>query len=615
MAKRRVQPKFFLFLTILAALVGGVILVAGRLSGERHDEAATATATPVPTAPSAATPTPAPPLPEGLSVSASGEANPSLFGFSYSIAVKREEAASYTRESPISFGDDKAYTDVEGILTFGGNNYRNSFSYGTAAVAQGTLREAWAKDIGGIDSWTGTGWTGQPLIVRWPDEVRPLLGVGEAFRAKEGFTEVIYPAMDGKIYFFELETGAETRSPINVGVVMKSTPCLDPRGYPILYVGQSIQSVNERNLPVGYIYAYSLISNTELARFGGHDYFSYRTWQAYDGSPLIVDDTLIYGGENGVLYTTKLNTSFDPATAALSIEPESLVKYNYTGTDYSESDAAGKRWYGIESSVAGFRNYVYFTDNGGRLQCVDLNAMSLQFVADMGEDADATVVIDESYENNTIYLYAASQVRTPALGGDYGYSYHRCYDGLTGALRWEGKWIASTGDENNSGGTLATPQVGRGNVSHLVFYSMNLTALTGASPQQADGAQQEGEAGAAEDQPAPAQDNAQQYALGGRIVAYNKLTGDVVWTIEQAADYWSSPVLVYDESGKGYLLQCDRSGYLKLYDALTSAELASIDLGSRVDSTPAVFGNALVVGTRGKGGAGGTAKIVCITIG
>ena len=144
---------------------------------------------------------------------------------------------------------------------------------------------------------------------------------------------------------------------------------------------------------------------------------------------------------------------------------------------------------------------------------------------------------------------------------------------------------------------------------------MNLTALTGASPQQADGAQQEGEAGAAEDQPAPAQDNAQQYALGGRIVAYNKLTGDVVWTIEQAADYWSSPVLVYDESGKGYLLQCDRSGYLKLYDALTSAELASIDLGSRVDSTPAVFGNALVVGTRGKGGAGGTAKIVCITIG
>ena len=96
MAKRRVQPKFFLFLTILAALVGGVILVAGRLSGERHDEAAAATATPVPTAPSAATPTPAPPLPEGLSVSASGEANPSLFGFSYSIAVKREETASYT---------------------------------------------------------------------------------------------------------------------------------------------------------------------------------------------------------------------------------------------------------------------------------------------------------------------------------------------------------------------------------------------------------------------------------------------------------------------------------------------------------------------------------------
>lgn len=611
MAKRRVQPKFFLFVTIVIAVVAGVIVVANKLGEEKTSaQLPESTVSPVETPVPGATPTPAPPLPDGLSVQAGAETDPALFGFSYKIAVKRNEVSSYMREEPISFSTGEAYADVKGVLTFGGNNYRNTFSCGTAPIVEKQMRRTWEQSIGGLGNWTGTGWTGQPLIVQWSDEVRPLLGVAEEFRQKQGFTEVIYPAMDGKIYFFELETGTKTRNPINVGAVIKSTPCLDPRGWPVLYVGQSIQSVNENNLPVAYIYAYSLISNEELARFGGHDYFSEREWQAYDSSPLIVDDTLVYGGENGVLYTAKLNTTFDAAAGTVAIAPESLVKYSYTGTGYTKTDAAGSRWYGIESSVSGFRNYVYFADNGGRLQCVDLNTMQLQFVADLSEDADATVVIDESYEDNTFYLYAASQVKTATAGSEYGYSYHRCFDGRTGALKWEEKWLASTGDSNNGGGTLATPQVGRGNVSHLVYYSMNLVALTGSNAQQTPAA-----ASADEAQATPAeQSDGTQYALGGRIVAYDKRRGEVVWSIEQSADYWSSPVLVYDELGKGYLIQCDRSGFVKLYDALTGAELFSIDLGSRIDSTPAVFDQYLVVGTRGKGGAGDAAKIVCIKI-
>jgi hypothetical protein len=44
-------------------------------------------------------------------------------------------------------------------------------------------------------------------------------------------------------------------------------------------------------------------------------------------------------------------------------------------------------------------------------------------------------------------------------------------------------------------------------------------------------------------------------------------------------------------------------------------QLNTIDLGSRIDSTPAVFDNMLVVGTRGKGGAGKGPQIVCLKIG
>ena len=600
--KRRVQPKFYIFLGIFLAIIAGVVLAVVKLKTKDNVLLqAAVTVTPVATVPSTVTPTPAPNLPSGLSVRAASEANPSLYGFSYKLQAKGNEVSSYNREPSISFGKDSEYTSAKGILTFGGNNYRNTFSYGTVEVSEYMLRRSWEQTVGGIGSWSGTGWTGEPLIIQWSDEIRPLLGVGQEFKDMDEFTEVIYPAMDGKIYFFELTSGKKTRTPIDLGVVVKSTPCIDPNGWPILYVGQSIQGQNEKKLNVAYVHAISLIDNQEICRFGGHDYFSDREWQAYDSSPIIVDDTLFYAGENGVIYSSKLNTTFDAVAGTVSLNPDRLVKYKYSGTGYSDKDSEGSRWYGVESSISGFRNYIYFADNGGRLQCLDMNSMSLQFVADLNEDADATVVIDESYPDNTIFLYAASQVKNATIEGEYGYTYHRCFDGLTGALKWEQKWIASTGDDNSSGGTIATPQVGKGNITDLVIYSTNLTALSSVTSAQIDNSEEASEITGG-------------YTLGGKIIAYNKHTGEIAWTVEQTSDYWSSPVLIYNEIGKGYLIQCDRDGYVKLYDALTGSELASLSLGSRIDSTPSVFNNYLVVGTRGKGGSGEAAKIVCVKI-
>ena len=603
--RRRMQPRFFLFLFSVIGIGIGIFLLVRAFVSPATETVAESTLAPStsPTAPAEATPKP--PLPDNISVVGSDEAAPQRLGFSTVLQVNGGETNSYTRSDPVSFGRDEDYTDVPGLLTFGGNNYRNTFAYGATVVSERRLYRAWEDRIGQIDSWTGTGWTGQPLIVQWPDEVRPVLGVSETYKTKEGFVEVIYPAMDGYIYFYDLETGTRTRDPINAGVVMKGTACLDPNGYPLLYVGQGIPVENENGLSVAYIRVYSLITNEEIHRFGGYDYFGERGWQAYDGSPLITNDTLFYAGENGVLYSSKLNTQFDAATGTVSISPERLVKYRYEGAGYSKSDSAGSRWYGVESSVAAFRNYLYFTDNGGRLQCVDANTYELLFVADVGEDADATVVIEESYDDGTIYLYTASQANTAAaeLGTETGYSWHKKIDGLTGEIVWQKQWAASTGDENNNGGTLATPHVGRGNISNLVIYSMNLAVMTGETAVD-DAADPEATASAGGD------------SLGGRIVAYDKTTGEVAWSIEDPGDgdYWSSPVVVYDENDNAYLIQCDRAGMVKLYDASTSALLYSLDLGSRIDSTPAVFNNYLVVGTRGKGGSQESAKIICVKI-
>lgn len=600
MARRRMQPRFFLFIFSLVGIgIGVFLLVRAFLTPSDSDDAAAATPAPSVSPAEAVRATPAPPLPETISVQRSDAADPKLLGFSSMLQVNGGETERFSRSVPVFFGRDSEYSDVPGLLTFGGNNYRNTFAYGKTAINERRLYRGWEERIGQIDSWTGTGWTGQPLIVQWPAEARATLGVADAFKTKDTFTEVIYPAMDGSIYFFDLETGTRTRDPISTGVVMKSTASVDPNGYPLLYVGQSIGVQNENKLLQAYVRVYSLITNEEIYRFGGHDYFSERDWQAYDGSPLIADDTIFFAGENGVLYSSKLNTVFDAAAASVSVSPERLVKFRYTGAGYSETDAVGQRWYGVESSIAAFRNYLYFTDNGGRLQCVDANTYQQLFVTDVGENADATVVIEESYADGTVYLYTAGQVSHAAaeLGDTLGYSWHKKINGLTGEIVWQKQWAASVGDANNNGGTIATPHVGHGSINDLVIYSMNLAAMTPASDSDPDGA-------------------GSPPGLGGRIVAYNRVTGDVAWMLEQPGegDYWSSPVVVYDESDKAYLIQCDRAGMIKLYDAGTSALLYSLDLGSRIDSTPAVFNNYLVVGTRGKGGSQENAKINCVKI-
>ena len=60
----------------------------------------------------------------------------------------------------------------------------------------------------------------------------------------ETLVEVVYPAMDGYIYFLELETGKPTRDSLNLGFTFKGTGTLDPRGYPLLYVGSGYNSYN-----------------------------------------------------------------------------------------------------------------------------------------------------------------------------------------------------------------------------------------------------------------------------------------------------------------------------------------------------------------------------------
>ena len=620
MAKRRrrrvrMQPRFFL---ILLVALGTVIIVLLLVKKVQNDKKEVLETTPVPTATLAPTPTPKPALSSDVTVTRVDSANPAQYGFSNAIKVDGKDVSSYKRSDPLSFGRDMEYSQLPGVTTFGGNNYRNSFAYGTATVSDKRLREQWTKSIGSLGNWSGTGWTGQPLIVQWPAETVAVMNVKQSFKdTGEPLTEVIYPTMDGNIYFLELGSGSATRDAISTGIVQKGTACVDPRGYPLLYVGQGIPAQNEQGNAAAYVRVYSLITGEQIGQFGGFDWFARRIWQAYDGSPMVANDTLVYGGENGIFYTVKLNAAFDVAEGTVSIKPDGLIKSRYEGAGYSRDDTKGARWYGIESSVSAFRNFAFFTDNGGRMQCVDLNTMAIKYVVDVTDESDASVVVEESYDDNTIYLYTGSQVRSTGkdLPDGFGYSYQRKINGLTGAIIWEKRWICSTGDASASGGNVATPHAGRGQISNLVIYSFSLAALSdNAASAQAAQTTDAAETADAASEILPQTNASGTYSTGGRIVAYDKATGNIIWDIEQTNDYWSSPVVVYDPQGKAYLIQCDRGGYVTMYDASSGIMLNSIDVGSRIDSTPAVFDNLLVVGTRGKGGSGKGPMIICLKI-
>ena len=362
-----------------------------------------ATLPPVPTPIPTPTPTPRP-TPYMVA-----DSNPEQYGFVSHLKVGDEEVMwnSYQRAEEIVFPDADAYIDetVKGILTFRGNNWRNTSSIGTVNLTEFKLTQVWAKKIGaltkgsGSGSWSGCGWTGQPLIVQWPKETRRVMNMYDWAKEKENLVEVIYPTEDGNIYFLDLETGEQTRDTLIMNVPFKGTGSIDPRGYPLLYCGSGDQYENDSQKSRAFII--SLINGTVLYEFGkqGTDSFARRNWYAYDSAPLIdaETDTLIYPGENGIIYTMKLNTVYDPTLGSISVNPTNFVRFRYDCNNiYDDIDKADSthKWQGYEGSAVAWNGHLYLSSNDGMFQCIDLNTMRVVWVANTEDDTNGSPVLD-----------------------------------------------------------------------------------------------------------------------------------------------------------------------------------------------------------------------------
>ena len=489
------------------------------------------------------------------------ETDPDLFMKDLAINVQGEtlpKDQAYSAAEPIDFlyGDD--YTTMEGVITFRSNNFRDGGTYGYADIQEGKFGDSWYVPTGtltyGGETWSGNGWVGQPLIVRWPRETKAIMNMYDWAKEDDSLVEVIYASMDGNIYFLDLNTGKKTRDTLSVGFTFKGAGALDPRGYPILYVGAGYDSAKGTSR----VFIISLIDFKTLYTFGNNDPFSLRGALSYfDGSPLVDAETdqLIYPGENGILYIIKLNTEYDMEAATINIHPVT-VKWHYYGTRTS----LYHYWVGMEDSPVIWRSHLIVADNGGRLMCIDLNTLELDWVQDILDDSNGSPVL--SIEDGHPYIYISTSFHLGWRSSTTAPIPIFKIDAENGEILWHKDYMCYT-EKGVSGGVQSTIALGKNDLEGYIYVTVAKTDRNS----------------------------------NGILVCLDRETGEVVW--EHHAFYtWSSPILVYNEAGKGWLVYCNYGSNMYLMDPLTGEVLDTFALGGGVEASPAAFDNTVVVGTR-----------------
>ncbi len=563
MEEKKITAKTVVGIVIFVALIAVLVMVvmrgiAANKALEETAESPAVTVQPTPTPTPEPTPTPVG-LPDFKPHSVDGT-EPERLISSTAIMVDGEVVDEYESDYEINFDLPERYTELEGIVTFRGDNFRSGAAYGTASVSSKTLTKVWSKSTSGLSDtdgtyWSGSGWTGQPLIVKWPEATRKnISAMYDWAREKEGLVEVIYATLDGHVYFYELTSGEYTRDPLNLGFNYKGAGALDPRGYPILYVGSGVDSVNGRSR----VKVVNLIDNSVMFEFGHNETFANRGWHMFESSPLVSAETdqLIYPGENGILYIIHLNTKYNEQTGELSVDPDNIVKWKYNGVR-----SGSRYWLGVESSAAIINNYIFLADNGGNLMCLDLNTLKLVWVQDVLDDTNCSPVVD--VEDGHPYIYISTSFH-------YGWrSYSTAeipifkIDAETGEIVWRTDYTCYT-VQDLSGGVQGTIAVGKNKLSDMIFVPVARTP--GAS--------------------------------SGTLAALKKDTGEVIWEKETSMYSWSSPVDFYDADGNGYLLYCNSGFNMFLIDGKTGEQLDYMNLGGNIEASPAMYGNYAVVGTR-----------------
>ncbi|MCB1030286.1 MAG: PQQ-binding-like beta-propeller repeat protein [Acidimicrobiales bacterium] len=443
-------------------------------------------------------------------------------------------------------------TKVVGQLTFRGNPTRSFYGHGPMP-SNPSLSWKYPESgglcgqssVGGAaKSWCGTGWTGQPSV--WEQDGKTWVAVG---------------TYDKHIHFFDAETGDALLEPFDMGDIIKGSLTKDPDGYPLIYSGSRADF---------HIIALDRDDGkaADLWSMNADDVSPTKWNDDWDSSPLVIDDYLFEGGENGQWYIIKLNRGKGP-DGKVTVDPK-IVFHAPGWDDQLMADLAGsgsrRNDVSIENSLAISGNTVYFANSGGLVQGWDISGVKKGedpkrvFRFWTGDDTDASIVIDAKG-----MLYVASErERASSFERDdeVGQLMKLDPSNPDNPLVWkvndpaEGAPGAAYGscEEHSCYGIWATPAIYNG----MVYVGTN----------------------------------------HGRILGVDQQSGRIVWEKKLPGPTWQSPVVVDD-----VLLQGDCSGVLHAYDVsnpkIDPPELWTVEVEGCIESTPAVFKGKIFFGARG----------------
>ena len=481
------------------------------------------------------------------------------------VGVNGEKQESYSSYSNVSMGDPEKYSAQAGVLSFRGGPFRQNAAAGTVTVQDEELSIIRGIRTGRLGDNTGFGFGAQPNIIKWYKNIREMMNISDDYKNVTAMKEVIVPSADGKIYFYDLDSQNYSREPINVGVPMSVSASVNPYGYPLLYVGQSEETVQDGKAK------YTVNAGLRIFNLIDQKLLAFKTslntvaeGKTHGATSAVVDtdsDTVIYTDRNGMLYTVGMNTMFNLDQASIYVSP-SDVEYGYVTKLKNATQ-------GIPASVSVYGNYAYFGDLAGSLQCVDMNTMQTVWAKDMTDSVVSSVAIEENEDG--VYLYVSTVINKTQKSRNIAMLK---LDALTGEKIWEttteyrGKFESKTAKLGMYAGAMASPLVGEGEISDLVVFNINRLEI-------------------------------EKNTNSAVIYALDKMTGEVVWFEPLDAESVSSPIAVYDSTGKSYIVVGDEAGTLRLMDGFSGMTLSAINLNSAIQASPAAYGNTVVVGTSG----------------
>lgn len=437
------------------------------------------------------------------------------------------------------------YADAPGVFTFRGGMHRRADFNGRVDSVPSRIDIDWEFTTAvdnrqtSVGTWGGgTGWTGQPLYVNWPDSTWKHLRDHNSVYPNAGREEIIVGSLDSHVYFIDYQTGEASRQSISVGNPIKGTVSLDPTLNGNLYVGHGVPAQS----PFGAV-AIDLFSNIVSDVFD-RDPRAQRSWGAYDSSSLRYGQFLFRPGENGTFY------KFIVAPGKLTLH--SALRYTVGGSAP-----------GIESSMAIYANYGYIADNAGNIIAVNLNTMRPVWRYSLGDDVDASLVLE--VEDDVPYIYVGCEVDRQGTGTANMVK----LDARDGREVWLTRIPARRADINGKhfdGGFYGTVLPGTGDCSDRVFANCVLN-----------------------------NENRQN----GVFVAFSRADGHILYQTPLKYYAWSSPVGYLTPDGRLTVLTADCAGNMYLIDPKDGKIIFTKPVGANFESSPVAIGNTAVVGSRG----------------